>query len=135
MSSTIRAPYKNLGEGGDYPIEMNYAIRIYDNLGEKIPKVGEISASLKGGQRTNHLGEVPLLDGNKNDIGVAEVIEIISACPKHMKLAHIKACGFDSVEKAVEYAKKEHSEEFERDGVLTVFYYKVKELHEPKAIN
>lgn len=31
MSSIILAPYGYLGEGGDYPIEVNFAIRIYDS--------------------------------------------------------------------------------------------------------
>lgn len=49
MSSTIKAPYAFLGEGGDYAIEVNFAIRIYDTKGETIPNVGEIGYTLKGG--------------------------------------------------------------------------------------
>ena len=128
MSQTVYAPFKQYGPGGDYPVEVNYAVRIYDNKGETIPKVGEISASLKGGQRTNHHGKVPILNGKMDTVGWAEIIKIISYRLEHADLADIKACGFDSVEAAVDYVKKEHAEEFARDGVLTVFYFKVVEL-------
>jgi hypothetical protein len=133
MSSTVRAIYAHLGKGGDYPVEMNYAIRIYTPK-ESIPDVGVLSATLKGGQRTNHHGIVPLLDGKKQIVGSAEVTEIVSARPEHMKLEHIIACGFGSMQEAVNYAKSEHEEEFARDGVLTVFYYKVAERHEPRPL-
>ncbi|MBC8495330.1 hypothetical protein H8D36_04205 [archaeon] len=84
MSSTVRAPYENLGEGGDYHVEMNFAIRVYDNRGEVIPEIGALGASLKGGQRTNYHGSVPLLDGKKMLVGLAEIIAIISARPEYM---------------------------------------------------
>jgi len=130
MSSTIRAPYLNLGPGGDYPVELNYAVRIYTNSpqNEIIPDVGQESASLKGGQRTNFHGEVPILDGDKNQVGWAEITKIISARPKFMPLEEVNSCGFMSMDEAVEYVKKEHGEEYERDGVLTVFHYKVTKL-------
>lgn len=126
MSSTLRAPYADLGPGGDYLIEANYGIRIYDDKGEIIPGVGEVGATLKGGLRTNYLGEVPLLDGAKNNVGKADVLMVISAKPENMNVEHLLACGFASTAKAVEYAKVYHGEEFARDGVLTVYYYAVK---------
>jgi hypothetical protein len=127
MSSTIRAPYAELGPGGDYPVEVNYAVRIYNTppLNEKVPEVGEESASLKGGQRTNFHGPVPVLDGNKKEIGWAELTRIVSARPEFMPLSEVQACGFATMESAVEYAKREHGDEFDRDGVITVFHYKV----------
>ena len=132
MSSTVYAPYKELGPGGDYPVEINYAIRIYTNppQNEKVPNVGEESATLKGGQRTNFHGNVPILDGDKKQIGWAEVTKIISARPQYMPIEEINSCGFNSINEAVDYAKKEHGEEFERDGVLTVFHYRVTRLDE-----
>ncbi len=130
MSSTVRAPYEKLGPGGDYPIEINYAIRIYTNppQNEKIPSVGEESATLKGGQRTNFHGEVPILNGDKKQVGWAELTKIISARPQYMPVEEIEACGFTSIDESIEYAKREHGEEFERDGVLTVFHYRVARL-------
>lgn len=128
MSATLNAPYAELGPGGDYPIEANYGIRIYDNKGEVIPAVGEVAATLKGGLRTNYLGEVPILDGEKERVGLAKVLMIVAAKPENMNLEHILACGFKNIEQAVVYAKREHAEEFERDGVLTVFYYQVVKL-------
>ncbi len=127
MSSTVIAPYKELGLGGDYPVELNYAVRIYTNppQNEIIPKIGKESASLKGGQRTNFHGKVPLLNGDKKQIGLAEIIKIVSARPEYMPLNEVIGCGFETMEKAIEYAKREHGEEFERDGVLTVFHYKI----------
>jgi hypothetical protein len=127
MSSTVRAPYIELGKGGDYPVEMNYAVRIYDNLGEKIPNVGEYGASLKGGQRTNFIGEVPLLDGSKEPVGKAEIVRIVSAKPENILESEVQQCGFKNIEEAIEYVAREHKEEFERDGVMTVFTYKVTE--------
>lgn len=131
MSATVRAPYRNLGEGGDYPVEMNYAVRIYNTppQNEKIPDIGIETGTLKGGQRTNFHGVVPLLDGKKENIGKAEILKIISARPEFMPLEEIKLCGFDTIEKAVEYAKKEHGEEFARDGVLTIYRYKILQLN------
>jgi hypothetical protein len=131
MSSTVRAPYLELGIGGDYPVELNYAVRIYTNppQNEIIPKIGVISASLKGGQRTNFHGEVPLLDGDKKEIGKAEILKIISARPEFMPLEDIKTCGFETIETAIDYVKREHGEEFERDQVMTVFYYRVVKLN------
>jgi hypothetical protein len=130
MSSTVRAPYIELGKGGDYPVEINYAIRIYTNApqNEKIPNIGEESAILKGGQRTNFHGEVPILNGNKEQVGWAEITKIVSARPQFMPQEEIQVCGFTSTEEAVDYAKREHGEEFERDGVLTVFHYRVARL-------
>jgi hypothetical protein len=130
MSSTVYAPYKELGPGGDYPVEINYAIRIYTNSpqNEKIPNIGEESATLKGGQRTNFHGDVPILNGDKKQVGWAELIKIVSARPQYMPMEEVKACGFTSVNEAMDYAKREHKEEFERDGVLTVFHYRVVRL-------
>jgi hypothetical protein len=128
MSSTLQAPYAELGEGGDYFIEANYGIRIYDDKGEIIPKVGELGATLKGGLRTNFLGDVPILNGQKETIGIAEVTMIISAKPEHMSRKHIRACGFESMNEAVEYVKANHGEEYARDGVLTIYYFIVKSL-------
>jgi hypothetical protein len=130
MSSTVRAPCKKFGPNGDYPVEMNYAVRIYTNppQNEKIPNVSEESVSLKGGQRTNFFGDVPLLDGNKEQIGWAEITKIVSARPEYMPVEEIKLCGFENIDEAVVYAKKEHGEEFDRDGVLTIFHFKVKTL-------
>ncbi len=125
MSATLTAPYKDLGPNGDYPIEANYGIRIYDNKGEIIPGIGETKATLKGGLRTNHIGIVPLLDGNKENIGNAEVIKIIIAKPENMELKDINACGFQSIDEAIAYVSTEHKEEFDRDGVMTVYYFKV----------
>lgn len=127
MSATLTAPYKDLGPNGDYPIEANYGIRIYDNKGEIIPEIGEIKATLKGGLRTNHVGIVQLLDGEKKNIGKAEVVKIIIAKPENMELKDINACGFKSIDEAVDYVSREHKEEFERDGVMTVYYFKVTE--------
>lgn len=129
MSSTVRAPYIELGPDGDYPIEMNYAIRIYTNppQNEIIPDIGKESASLKGGQRTNFHGKVPLLNGDKKAVGWAEVLRIVSARPQFMPMEEIRVCGFESIDKAVEYVKREHGEEFNRDGVLTVFHYRITE--------
>jgi hypothetical protein len=128
MSSLVRAPYSFLGKNGDYPVEMNFGIRVYNTKGEKFPAIGEIAATLKGGLRTNHLGIVPLLDGEKKNIGMAEVIGIIAAKPENMNLVCIKDCGIQSIEEAVEYVRREHGEEFQRDGVLTVYYYRIVEL-------
>jgi hypothetical protein len=130
MSSTIRAPFKQFGKDGDYPVELNYGLRIYTNppQNERVPKVGEICASLKGGQRTNFHGEVPLLDGDKKEIGKAEILKIVSARPEFIPIEDIRACGFESLEKAIDYIEKEHREEFERDGVMTFFYYRVVKL-------
>jgi hypothetical protein len=127
MSSTVFAPYSELGPGGDYPVEMNYAIRVYNTppQNEMIPAVGQEAASLKGGQRTNYHGELPLLDGKKKKIGWAELTRIVTARPEHMPLEEVKACGFDTMEEAVAYAKSEHGDEFDRDGVLTVYHYHV----------
>ena len=130
MSSTVKAPFLEYGKGGDYKVEMNFAIRIYTNppYNEIIPKIGQESASLKGGQRTNYHGLVPLLDGEKKQIGWAELIRVVCARPEYIPLKEIQKCGFKTIEKAVEYIKKLHSEEFKRDGVLTVFYYRVVKL-------
>lgn len=132
MLSTVRAPYIDLGPGGDYPVEMNYAIRIYINppQNEKIPKIGEEGATLKGGQRTNFHGLVPILDGDKKSVGWAEVTRIVSARQNFMPVKEVMDCGFKDINEAVEYAKREHGEEFERDGVLTVFHYRVEKLNE-----
>lgn len=127
MSSTVIAPYAHLGEGGDYPIEVNFAVRVYDNKGEVIPPIGELGYSLKGGLRTNRIGIVPLLDGKKELVGKAEVIRLVAAKPENMDLDLIYKCGFDTLEAAVKYAQREHSEEFSRDGVITIYVYKVLE--------
>ncbi len=128
MSATLQAPYKDLGPNGDYFIEANYGIRIYDNKGEVIPAIGEVKATLKGGLRTNHIGIVPLLDGEKKNIGKAEVIKVIIAKPENMDLTDLKAAGFNSKEEALQYVSTEHKEEFDRDGVMTIYYFKVTEL-------
>ena len=130
MSSTIKAPFKKFGKGGDYCVEMNYAIRIYNNppFNEIIPNLGQEAASIKGGQRTNFHGLVPMLDGDKKEIGQAELIRIVSARPEFMPLEEIKKCGFKTIEEAVDYVKKNHNEEFKRDGVLTVFHYRIIKL-------
>lgn len=125
MSSTVRAPYAFLGENGDYPAEMNFGIRIYDNKGEVIPEIGELTATLKGGLRVNFVGEVPLLDGEKKNIGTAEVVQIVSAKPENMQMEHINACGFKTSQEAIDYVSAEHKEEFDIDGVMTVYYFKV----------
>lgn len=131
MSSTVLAPYAYLGEGGDYPIEINFAIRIYDTpeKGEKIPDIGEISYTLKGGLRTNRLGIVPLFNGAKEIIGKAEVLKIIASKPENMSTKLLNSCGFKTIDNAIEYVKAEHGEEFARDGVMTIYIYKVVELH------
>ena len=128
MSSTVTAPYAFLGEGGDYKIEVNFAVRVYDDKGEKIPDVGEVGYTLKGGLRTNRVGIVPLLDGNKDEVGKAEVLKIVAAKPQNMDMELIKFCGFKTIEDAVDYVQTEHGEEFTRDGVMTVFVYRVTEL-------
>lgn len=130
MSSTVKAPYKELGLGGDYPVELNYAVRIYTNppQNEIIPAIGQESASLKGGQRTNFHGKVPILNGDKEQVGWAELMKIVSARPQYMPLEEVLKCGFSTIDDAVEYAKREHGEEFNRDGVLTVFHYRVVSL-------
>lgn len=71
----------------------------------------------------------PILNGDKKQVGWAEITKIVSARPKFMPLEEIEACGFTNIDEAIEYAKKEHSEEYERDGVLTVFHYKVVKLN------
>jgi len=128
MPSTVTAPYAFLGEGGDYKIEVNFAVRIYDNKGEKIPNVGEVGYSIKGGLRTNRVGVVPLLDGNKDEVGKVEVLKIVASKPHNMDMELIKLCGFKTIEHAIDYVQTEHGEEFSRDGVMTVFVYKVTEL-------
>lgn len=128
MSYTILAPYEKLGEGGNYPIEINYGVRVYTNKNEKIPEIGEFGYSLKGGLRTNRIGKVPLLDGEKQNVGTAEVVKIVSAKPQNMDLVLLQKCGFENVEEATKYAETEHFDEFERDGVITVFEFKVVEL-------
>jgi hypothetical protein len=128
VSSTVTAPYAFLGEGGDYKIEVNFAVRVYDNKGEKIPNIGEVGYTLKGGLRTNRVGIVPLLDGNKDEVGKAEVLKIVAAKPQNMDMELIKSCGFETIEDAVDYVQTEHGEEFARDGVMTIFVYKVTEL-------
>jgi hypothetical protein len=130
MSTTIYAPFKEFGENGDYPIEVNFAVRIYDDKGERIPAIGEIAASLKGGQRTNHIGIVPLLNGNKKEVGKAAILKIISAKPQHISLEDLKLCGFNCLGQAIEYVEREHLAEFARDGVFTIFHFKVVELFE-----
>ncbi len=129
MSSTVFAPYLDLGEGGDYPIEINFAIRVYDTIdkGEKIPDIGEVGYTLKGGLRTNRIGIVPLLDGVKDQVGKAEVLKVIAAKPQNMDIELINLCGFGTTEDAIDYVKSEHGEEFARDGVMTVYIYKVTE--------
>lgn len=130
MSATVRAPYIDLGPGGDYPVELNYAVRIYTNppQNETILKIGEEGATLKGGQRTNFHGLVPLLNGDKKAVGFAEILRIVSARPEHMPIDEVKTCGFETIEKAVEYVKREHGEEFDRDGVMTIYHYRVVRL-------
>ena len=136
MSSTVRAPYAHLGPGGDYAVEMNYAVRVFDTAGETIPAAGECGACLKGGQRTNHFGPVPLLDGLKRRVGSAEVFRIVSARPEHLPEADLAACGFPSAAAALDFAARIHSEEFARDGVLTVYHFRVLErITEPDAID
>ncbi len=125
MSHTLRAPYKELGPNGDYYIEANYGIRIYDNNGEIIPEIGDLRATLKGGLRTNHIGIVPLLNGEKQNIGEAEVVKVIIAKPENMDLKDLRSAGFNSLENALDYVSVEHKEEFERDGVMTIYYFKV----------
>lgn len=131
MSAEVKAPCGDLGKGGDYSIEMNYGIRIYNGepLNEIVPQVGQESATLKGGQRTNFHGEVPILDNDKTTIGVAEVTRIVSARPQFMPIDEIKKCGFETIELAVKYAQEQHGEEFQRDGVLTVYHFKVVSLN------
>ena len=129
MSSTLIAPYKDLGPGGDYTIEANYGIRIYDDKGEEIPKVGETAATLKGGLRTNYIGIVPILNGDKNTVGKAEVKKIICCKPLNCDLTDLMNCGFNSLDDALDYVKNEHGEEYNRDGVITIYYYKVIELN------
>lgn len=132
ISFTVEAPYLELGEGGDYKIEINFAIRIYDNKGEKIPKVGELGYTLKGGLRTNRIGIVPLFDGKKDVVGKAQVIKVVSAKPEDMDYDLIRACGFDTKKQAIDYVQSEHKEEFERDGVMTVYVFRVTELYSAK---
>ncbi|MDO8515234.1 MAG: hypothetical protein Q7S14_01920 [bacterium] len=130
MSAVIRAPYGDLGLNGDYPFDANFGIRVYDKppQNETISAIGTEAATLKGGLRVNFLGLVPLLNGEKKTIGTAEVLRITSAKPENMPIEEIELCGFGSIDDAVVYAKREHTEEFERDGVLTVYRYRVTEL-------
>lgn len=125
MSATLQAPYKELGPNGDYFIEANYGVRIYDNKGEVIPDIGIVKATLKGGLRTNHVGIVPLLDGEKKNVGDAEVLKIIIAKPENMDLKDIQACGFNTLEDAIQYVSTEHADEFNRDGLMTIYYFRV----------
>jgi len=127
MSHTIRAPYARLGPGGDYAVEMNFAVRVYDDGGETIPPAGAFGASLKGGQRTNHFGPVPLLDGAKRHIGQAEVLRIVSAKPGDMPAEELARCGFASLQAALDFVQRVHGDEFARDGVLTVYHFRVLE--------
>lgn len=129
MSSTVFAPFSRFGEGGDYSVEISYAIRIYDNIGEKIPDIGQTAYTLKGGLRTNRIGIVPLLDGAKQQIGKAEVLKVIAAKPENMDLELIKSCGYSNIDEAIKYVKSEHGEEFARDGVMTIYVYRVTELN------
>lgn len=125
MSSTMKAPYLHLGSNGDYPIEANFGVRVYDDKGERIPQIGALSYTLKGGLRTNHIGMVPLLNGKKEEVGKAEVLKIISATLENMDGDLILLCGFASKQGALDYVLREHREEYERDGVITIFVYKV----------
>jgi hypothetical protein len=127
MSHTVRAPYARLGPGGDYAVEMNFAVRVWDQEGEAIPPEGRTGACLKGGQRTNYFGAVPLLDGRKNLVGRAEVLRIISARPEDMPAEELVRCGFQSREAALDFVRRVHREEFERDGVFTVYHFRVLE--------
>lgn len=129
MSSTVIAPWGYLGEGGDYPIEVNFAVRVYDDKGEVIPPVGEVGYSTKGGLRTNRIGIVPLLDGKKEEVGKVEVLQLIAAKPENIGMDLLRKCGFETVEEARQYVECEHGEEFGRDGVITIFVYKVLERH------
>jgi hypothetical protein len=128
MSHTVRAPYARLGPGGDYAVEINFAVRVYDRDGETIPRPGALGACLKGGQRTNHFGPVPLLDGSKNPIGQAEVLRIVSARPGDMPIEELALCGFATQQAALDFVRRIHGEEFDRDGVFTVYHFRVLEL-------
>ena len=128
MSRTVRAPYGHVGPGGEYAVDMNFAVRVWDHEGEIIPPEGHTGASLKGGQRTNHLGAVPLLDGNHNRIGTAEVVRIVSARPEQMPGDDLMRCGFSSLDAALAFVRRVHPVEYERDGVLTVFHFRVLKL-------
>ena len=109
-------------------MEMNFAIRVWDHEGETIPAAGGAGACLKGGQRTNHFGPVPLLDGRKNHVGRAEVFRIVSALPEEMPEEELARCGFGSRQAALDFVRRLHGEEFARDGVFTVFHFRVLEL-------
>ena len=124
MSSTLQAPYAYLGPGGDYPIEANFGIRVYDNIGEVIPAVGKLGYTLKGGLRTNYIGNVPLMDGTKKVVGIAEVLCVIACKPENMDPLLLRACDFESLEDALTYVRAEHGEEFARDSVFTVYIYR-----------
>jgi len=69
--------------------------------------------------------EVTLLDGAKEVVGTAEVVKVISAKPEGIDLEDLKKCGFETAKKALEYVKAEHGEEFNRDGVFTIYFYRV----------
>lgn len=132
MSSTIEAPYKNLGPNGDYKIEMNYGLRFYPPE-DPVPEVGFLGASLKGGQRTNFIGLVPILVSNKEGngldvVGQAEITKIVSAKPENMAIEDIKACGFKTMKEAVDFVIEKHNDEYSRDGVLTVYFFKIDSL-------
>ena len=128
MSSTLFSPYADLGKGGDYPIEANYGIRVYTPK-EEIPGIGEVAGTLKGGLRTNFIGNVPILDGNKDIVGMAQVLLVVTAKPKDMPSQFLQMCGFETPADAVEYVNNMHREEFERDGNITIFIYRVIELY------
>ena len=72
---------------------------------------------------------MPLLDGLKNEVGKAEVLKIVAARPENMDMDLIKSCGFKTIDEAIDYVKSEHGEEFVRDGVMTIYVYRVTNLN------
>lgn len=42
-----------------------------------------------------------------------------------MDMSLIEACGFRTIDDAIDYVKAEHGEEFARDGVITIYVYKI----------
>ncbi|MFA7301000.1 MAG: hypothetical protein WC069_01715 [Candidatus Shapirobacteria bacterium] len=133
MSSTVFAPYEKLGPNGNYPIEMNFGLRFYPP-NDPVPEVGHIGASLKGGQRTNFIGLVPILVSNADNtgldvVGQAEITRIQSARPENMPIEDIIACGFKTTDEAIIFVQEQHKDEFERDGVLTIYHYRINNLN------
>ena len=60
-------------------------------------------------------------------IGTAEVVRIVSARPEQMSADDLAQCGFPSLDAALAFVRRVHADEYDRDGVFTVFHFRVVE--------